>query len=114
MLLATLGVGCALVVVGARPGFPLTRALFAPVALLSLVLVEALWWERPWLVRATDAWVAACIGTVLLACLAAVPNGPGLGLMLVFAALAAGFVALPCALVRWYVRDRAGRLGLRP
>jgi hypothetical protein len=112
MLLATVGVGCTLVVAGS--GDVVARALFGLVAVLSLVLVEALWWVRPWVVRAVNAWAAACIGTVLFACFVAALGGLGLFTGIVMGAIAALFVGVPCALVRWYVRDRAQRLGLAP
>ena len=108
MLLATVGVGCTLVVTGS--GDMVARAMFGLFAVLSLVLVEALWWVRPWVVRAVNAWAAACTGAVLFACLVATLSGlgPFTGI------IATLFVGVPCALVRWYVRDRAQRLGLAP
>src|SRR4051812_43649190 len=65
MLLATLAAGCAISVAGAHSGY-VSRALVGVVAMLSLVLVEALWWVRPWVAHAADAWAAACVGAVLL------------------------------------------------
>lgn len=110
MLLILVGTGCTVTVALTRDDV-IARALFGCIALLSLVLVEALWWVRPWVARAADAWAAACVGVVLLPFLAAiVSEGVGLGgLMIVLC-----FVALPCAAVRWYVRDRARKLGFAP
>jgi hypothetical protein len=90
----------------------LARALSGSVALVSFVLAEALCWKRPWVARAADAWAVTCTGVVLCFCMAAVLRGPGIGLSTVFTL--ACCVALPCAAVRWYVRDRAWKLGLVP
>lgn len=114
MLLATLGGGCAFGVAAGGSDL-VVRALFALVALLSLVLVEALWWVRPWVVRAVDTWAAACVGAFVVPSLGALVFG-ALGffeLLLVWIPVAL-FVGLPCAGVRWYVLDRARRLGLAP
>jgi hypothetical protein len=114
MLLATLSVGCA-VVVTAPYGNPRVRALFGLISLLSLVLVEALWWVRPWVARAADAWAAACVGSVLLSGVAAgVFRGLGLLQFVLLMVPALLVVGLPCEVVRWYVRDRARKLGLAP
>jgi hypothetical protein len=114
MLLATLGGGCAIGVAASNVGH-VERALFGLVSLLTLVLVEALWWVRPWLVRAVDAWAATCVGVLLLPALVGTVLGAGGFFPFVVAALAVGlFVGLPCAGVRWYVRNRAKRLGLAP
>jgi len=114
MLLATLGVGCTFVVVGAHT-MPVARAMFALVAMLSLVLVEALWWMRPWVTRAVDAWAVACVGALILPALVGEVLGKGGLFPFAFIALAVSlFVALPCAAVRWYVRDRARRIGIAP
>ncbi|HEV7590130.1 MAG TPA: hypothetical protein VGO40_18575 [Longimicrobium sp.] len=111
MLLATLGVGCAIGVASTDTGH-VARALFGVVAMLSLVLVEALWWVRPWVVRTADAWMVACIGAGLFAGL--VTTSGQLEALLTGALLALCFVGLPCTAVHWYVRDRAFRLGLAP
>ena len=113
MLLATLGTGCTLAVAGVHSNL-LSRALFGLVAILSLVLVEALWWVRPWVVRAVDAWAAMCFGAVLFSLLIAWWDEEGLAGALAIALLVLCFVGLPCALVRWYVRDHARKLGLAP
>src|SRR3954468_12356495 len=107
MLLVTLATGCAINVAGAPSGY-VSAALGGVIAMLSLVLVEALWWVRPWVARAADAWMTACVGAALL---------PGLGGLVVGAR---GFsevlvswlglslvVGLPCAGVRAYVWNRA-------
>jgi hypothetical protein len=88
----------------------LGRAVLAAVAILSVCLIEALWWTRPWVGRTVDAWAAVCT-LAMVASISGVAGGPGFGLALSFAVC---FVALPCAGVRWYVRDRAKRLGLTP
>jgi hypothetical protein len=113
MLLATLGIAC-VIGVAESGGELIGRALLGLVALLSLVLVEALWWMRPWVVRAADAWAAACIGVVVLASLVAGSDEVGLEALFGIVVLTVCFVALPCLMVRWYVRDRARRLGLAP
>jgi hypothetical protein len=113
MLLATLGLGCAFVVLEPRSTL-VPRALTALVALLSLLLVEALWWMRPWLVRAVDAWAATCIGSVLLASVLGLRGGLDPDALLLLAVAVLCFVGLPVVVVRWYVRDRARRLGLAP
>jgi len=113
MLLATLGTACAIGLAGSG-GELVGRALLGLVAMLSLVLVEALWWMRPWVVRAADAWAAACIGAVVLSGFLAGWGGVGVEVLLGIAVLTLCFVALPCLMVRWYVRDRARRLGLAP
>jgi hypothetical protein len=92
----------------------LLRAGFGIVALASALLVEALWYVRPWVARAADAWAAACCGAVLLTGLAAaIVDGVSAGIV-VGTAVMLCFVAVPCGGVRWYVRDRARRLGLAP
>jgi hypothetical protein len=111
MVLLLVGVGCAGVAV--TTGDVITRALFATVGVLSLVLVEALWWMRPWVARAMDAWAAACVGAVFLPILAAAVT-MGFGTFEILALAALILVACPCAAARWYVRDRAARLGLLP
>jgi hypothetical protein len=114
MLLAALGGGCAIGVATADTGL-FARALFGLVALLTMVLVEALWWVRPWLVRAVDAWAAACVGVLLLPTLVDTVSGAGGFFPFVGVAVSVGlFVGLPCAGVRGYVRNRAKRLGLAP
>jgi hypothetical protein len=115
MLLATLAVGCAIGVATPDTGH-FVRAVTGLVALLSLVLVEALWWVRPWVVRAVDAWAAACVGVFVLPALAAVvvSGGGGFFPFVLVALIVSLFVGLPCAGVRWYVRDRARKLGLAP
>jgi hypothetical protein len=113
MLMATLGVSCTFVVLGAH-SMPVSRALTAVVALLSLVMVEALWWMRPWLVRAVDAWAVACIGAVLLASFFALHEGLNIDALLLLGTLLLCFVGVPVVVVRWYVRDRARKLGLAP
>ena len=112
MLLLLVGAGCTAVVASGED--VLTNALFGLVALLSLVLVEALWYVRPWVARAADAWAAACVGVVFLPILAVMVVGGMWMAGLVAAMIALTFVALPCAAVRWYVRDRARKLGLAP
>jgi len=90
----------------------LVRARVAMIALASALLVEALWYVRPWVGRAADAWMASCCGAVLLSGLAdAVVAGVSAGTV-VLTAIGLCFVAVPCGGVRWYVRDRARRLGL--
>jgi hypothetical protein len=114
MGLATVAVGCALVVADAGTVL-LARALLGVVALPTLVLTEAVWWLRPWVARAVDAWAVTCIGAVVAFGLAsAVRDSVDADGLLVFAAAALCFVLLPCTVVRWYVRDRAQRLGLTP
>jgi hypothetical protein len=113
MLLLLVGAGCAAVV--ATGDGVLTNALFGSVALLSLVLVEALWYVRPWVARAVDAWAAACVGVSLLPALFAfMVGGMGFEDVLLFTFIVTCFVVAPCAGARWYVRDRARRLGLAP
>jgi len=90
------------------------RAGFGIVALASALLVEALWCVRPWVARAADAWAAACCGAVLFPGLAATVAGGGSAGAVVSTAMSLCFVAVPCGAVRWYVCDRARRLGLAP
>jgi hypothetical protein len=114
MLLAPLGVGCAIGVATADTGH-VARALFGLVAMLSLLLVEALWWVRPWVARAVDVWAAACVGVFLLPSLGFVVVGSlgfSDGVLITF--VVSLFVGVPCAGVRSYVRNRAKRLGLAP
>jgi Zn-dependent M28 family amino/carboxypeptidase len=92
----------------------LLRAGCGIVALASALLVEALWYVRPWVAQAADAWVAACCTAVLFPGLAAVAAGGGSAGIVVSTAMALCFVAVPCGGVRWYVRDRARKLGLAP
>jgi hypothetical protein len=91
------------------------RAACGMIALLSLVLVEALWFVRPWVARAADAWAAGCVAALLLPTLADVVSG-GVGIMgLISAMVVVGLMwAAPVAAVRWYVRDRARKLGFLP
>jgi len=113
LLLAALGVGCAVGVAG-DTGVA-GHAAFGLIALLTLVLVEAMWWVRPWVARAVDVWAAACVGLFLLPTLAAVLVGAvGFSELVLIALSVTLLVGLPCAGVRWYVRDRAKRLGLSP
>jgi len=88
---------------------PLARLALAAVAVLSLVAIEALWWVRPWVRRAVDAWAVACVATVLAADLVLVE-----GSMLPVLYLTGAFVVVPCAVASGYVRSRARRLGLAP
>jgi hypothetical protein len=95
-------------------GGVLLRAGYGIVALLSALLGEALWCVRPWVARAVDAWAAACCAAVLFTGLAATAAGGGSAGIVVSTAMALCFVAVPCGAVRWYVRDRARKLGLAP
>src|SRR5215207_5827045 len=114
MVLVLAGAGCTAVVAVTRADV-LVRALCGCIALVSLVLVEALWWVRPWVTRAVDAWIAVCIGAVLFSILvAAAGAGASLGEVIVVGSMMLLFVALPCVGVRWYVRDRARKLGFLP
>jgi hypothetical protein len=114
MLLATLGGACTIGVASTGTEH-VVRALLGVVALLTLALVEALWWVRPWVVRAVDAWAAGCVGALLLPSLGSVAIGMlGFSELTVVTLVTLLFVGLPCAGVRWYVRDRARRLGLAP
>jgi len=88
---------------------PLGRLALGAVAVLSLAAIEALWWVRPWVRRAVDAWAVACVATVLAADLALAG-----GSMLPVLYLTAAFVVVPCAGASVYVRSRARRLGLAP
>jgi len=111
VVLALVGVGCA--IAAASAGDVIVRAVSGLVAMLSLVLAEALWWVRPWVARAVDAWVAVCVGAVLVpAVIAGITIGFAFFMVLAFAALV--LVGFPCLAARWYVRDRAARLGLLP
>jgi len=92
----------------------LLRAGCGIVALASALLVEALWYVRPWVARAADAWAAACCGVVLFPGLATAVAGGGSAAIMVATAMSLCFVAVPCGAVRWYVRDRARKLGLAP
>jgi len=113
VLLLLAGLGCTLFVAYPDAGV-LVHALFGTLALMTLVLVEALWYVRPWVARAVDAWAAACVGVVVLPILVDVVSH-GLGLMGLVAAMVVGMmVAAPVAAVRWYVRDRARKLGFLP
>src|SRR5215213_2410251 len=86
---------------------PLHRLVFAVVAVLSLLAIEALWWVRPWVSRAVDAWAVACVAAVLAADLTMV------GGFVVPALFLTGLsVAVPCGVASRYVRGRARRLGL--
>jgi hypothetical protein len=111
VLLVLMGALCTSVVV-AMPGDDVPiRAACGLIALLSLVLVEALWYVRPWVARAADAWAAGCVAVFLLPAMAdAVLNGLKSGDLVEIAI----FVGLPCVAVRWYVRDRARKLGFLP
>ena len=112
MILAVVGAGCMLIVTDLHEG-PLARGLFGAVTLVSLVLAEALWWVRPWVARAVDAWTAVCVGiTLLVTGAGVVSSGLELGESFLIACLVLFFVVLPCALVRRYVRNRARKLGL--
>ena len=114
MGLLLVGFGCTVLVAGSDVDV-LFRALGGTVALVSLVLVEALWYVRPWVARAVDAWAAACVGVVLLPFLGAFVVGEvGLAELLVVTFITLCFVAAPCAAVRWYVRDRTRKLGFAP
>jgi hypothetical protein len=113
MLLVLVGVGCTVIVAEPRVDL-LGRAASGSIALASLVLVEALWYVRPWVARAADAWAAACVGVVLLAGVVGASGGLGFGELFAITAFTLCFVMFPCALVRWYVRDRARKLGLAP
>jgi hypothetical protein len=88
---------------------PLARLALGAVAVLSLVAIEALWWVRPWVRRAVDAWAVACVTTVLAADLVLAE-----GSMLSVLYLTGAFVVVPCAAASVYVRSRARRLGLAP
>ena len=110
MVLLVIGLGCAGVAMVTDEVF--ARAVFASVGILSLVLVEALWWMRPWVARAVDAWVAVCVGAVLIPVFLA--SGEELDLFVSITLAALLLVGLPCAGARWYVRNRAARLGLLP
>ena len=92
----------------------LLRAGCGIVALTTALLVEALWYVRPWVARAADAWAAACCGAVLFAGLDTAVAGGGSAAIVVSTAMALCFVAVPCGAVRWYVHDRARKLGLAP
>src|ERR1051325_4124676 len=86
MVLVVVGLGCAAAAASSVGVFG--RAVFGLVAMLSLVLVEALWWMRPWVGRAVDAWAAACVGVVFLPVVAAaVTMGFGAFAILAIAAL---------------------------
>ncbi|MFL5539976.1 MAG: hypothetical protein ACJ8J0_13340 [Longimicrobiaceae bacterium] len=111
MVLVVIGIGCA--AVAAVTGDVTTRALFASVGILSLLLVEALWFMRPWVARAMDAWAAACVGSVLIPVFQAAGTGE-LDLFVTITLAALVLVGFPCATARWYVRNRARRLGLLP
>jgi len=112
MVLTVVAVGC-----GSTAAFSdsvLSRAVFGLVAVLSMVLVEALWCMRPWVVRAMDAWAAVCVGAVLVPVLVVAASGAGFDLFVMVTLAALTLVGFPCAVARWYVRDRAVRLGLLP
>jgi len=110
MALAVPALVCGMLAAMEWPGpGPLTRLVLATVAVLSLVAIEGLWWVRPWVGRAVDAWAVACIATVFLADLAF-----GEGAMLPAFSLTVLFVAVPCTAVSRYVRGRARTLGLAP
>jgi hypothetical protein len=111
MVLLLVGLGCVATAAGADD--IVIRAVSALVAMLSLVLVEALWWVRPWVARAVDAWAAVCVGAVLVPALVAGVT-MGLAFFVVLSLAALVLVGLPCLAARWYVRDRAARLGLLP
>jgi hypothetical protein len=109
MVLAVPGFYAGALLASSRPG-PFDRILLGAVAALSLVMIEALWWVRPWLGRAVDAWAVGCT-TVVLAAFATATRGDGI---MPLAVLSICFVGMPCALVRWYVRDNAARMGVVP
>jgi hypothetical protein len=88
---------------------PLARLALGAVAGLSLVAIEALWWVRPWVRRAVDAWAVACVAAVLAADLVLV-DGSTLPVLY----LTGAFVVVPCATISGYVRSRARTLGLAP
>src|SRR5438105_1764616 len=96
MILVLAGAGCTAIVAVARAEV-VVRALFGTMALVSLVLVEALWWVRPWVARAADAWAAACVGVVLLPTLAAVVSGELELAQLTGPMIVVCFVVLLCA-----------------
>jgi hypothetical protein len=87
---------------------PLGRAVMAGMTVLSVLLIEALWWMRPWVSRAVDAWAAACTLGMVVVMSESMRYG-GYGVAVAFA-----FVGLPCLIIRLYVRHRAERLGLLP
>lgn len=88
------------------------RLVLAAAATFSFVAAEALWWVRPWIGRAVDAWAAAC----------ALGLSAGLGTelgesyawhrFLAVALLVACLALLP--LLRAYVRDGAAALNALP
>ncbi|MFL5381616.1 MAG: hypothetical protein ACJ8GN_03755 [Longimicrobiaceae bacterium] len=112
MVLLLVGLGCA--ATAATIDDVVGRAVFGLVAMLSLLLVEALWWVRPWVGRAVDAWTAGCVGSALIPIFVAATDGAGFGVFAVVSLVVLALVGLPCAVARWYVRDRAARLGLLP
>jgi len=93
---------------------PAERLNYATVALLSLVLADALWGMRPWVGRAVDAWALACTGIVLLVDFSDAWKGYPSGELPSAITQTLVFVAVPCALLRWYVRHRAEVLRLAP
>lgn len=115
LILGLLGVFFTLIVLEGEEGGWLPRLLCGVVAALSLLAAEALWFMRPWLARAVDAWALTCPLAVIGAIAVIVASdGSSLGDFLLAMTLAVCFVGMPCALVRWYVRGHAAVAGLLP
>jgi hypothetical protein len=115
LMLAGLGAFLTLIVLEGEEGGRLPRLLVGAVAALSFLAAEALWFMRPWLVRAIDAWALTCPLAVIVGGVAvAVHDGFSLGDFLLAITLIVCFVVIPCALVRWYVRGHAAVVGLLP
>ena len=93
---------------------PGARLYYATVALLSLVLADALWGMRSWVGRVVDAWALACTGIMLLVDFSDAWKAYPSGELTSAITQTLVFVAVPCALLRWYVRHRAALLGLAP
>lgn len=106
LVLALLGALFALMVLEGEEGGWLPRLLVSAVAIVSLVAAEAVWWVRPWLARAIDAWALTCVLAVLATIVAvAVHDGSSMSGFLLMVTLVICFVGMPCALIRWYVRS---------
>lgn len=112
-VLALLALVCAMALT--EPGHgAVSRLLLGLIAALSVLAFEALWFGRPWVGRAIDAWAAACTSVVLVAAVAAVQAAFTAREVLTVAFGVFVVVGMPCLLVRWYVRERAASLGLVP
>jgi hypothetical protein len=92
----------------------LARLELGVIAIVSLLLFEALWFARPWVGRVVDAWVVACTAIVVHEVMLGTWSAYRPNELMLIAIVALLFMAAPCTLLRWYVRHRAAGLGIAP